>query len=96
MSQSLFEEFEALTTEDAIQRVVALPDEAAKDLLKRPWWFIGRPEQQEPEGVLVQSGWRSKYWLNPMLLTALLQSGQLSQRLSLILELCALRVLVGL
>lgn len=63
MAQSLYEEFQSLHRDDAIERVANLPEAAAKDLLKRPWWFIGRPEQQEPKGdwnvwlILSGRGW---------------------------------------
>jgi phage terminase large subunit-like protein len=39
------------------------PDEVVYELKRRPWWFIGRPEQQEPEGnwmiwlILAGRGW---------------------------------------
>jgi hypothetical protein len=28
----------------------ALDDKQRADLIRKPWWFIGRPEQQEPDG----------------------------------------------
>lgn len=63
MAQSLFEEFQALPFEEAAERVAALPEAVAKDVLRRPWWFIGRPEQQTPPGdwsvwlILSGRGW---------------------------------------
>lgn len=46
--------------EDYVQR---LDDKQRQDLILKPWWFIGRPEQQEPEGdwtvwlILAGRGW---------------------------------------
>jgi len=63
MAQSLFEELQALPFEEASQRIEALPEAVRTDVLRRPWWFIGRPEQQEPEGdwnvwlILSGRGW---------------------------------------
>ena len=63
MSQSLFEEMQSLTKDEALERIAKLPEGASEDLIRRPWWFIGRPEQQEPEGdwsvwlILSGRGW---------------------------------------
>jgi len=63
MSQSLFEQLKDLPSEQVRSYVDALPAEALDDLTKLPWWFIGRPEQQEPEGdwnvwlILAGRGW---------------------------------------
>jgi phage terminase large subunit-like protein len=63
MAQSLFEELQALTKAKAVERVALMPQEMAADLTRRPWWFIGRPEQQEPPGnwnvwlILSGRGW---------------------------------------
>lgn len=41
----------------------SLPPELVFDLYRKPWWYIGRPEQQEPEGdwnvwlILSGRGW---------------------------------------
>ena len=41
----------------------ALDDKQRADLIRKPWWFIGRPEQQEPDGkwtvwlILAGRGW---------------------------------------
>lgn len=40
-----------------------LPEKVVRDLERKPWWYIGRPEQQEPEGnwliwlILSGRGW---------------------------------------
>jgi phage terminase large subunit-like protein len=63
MAESLFEELQTLTKQEAIERVSLMPQEMAADLTRRPWWFIGRPEQQEPPGnwnvwlILSGRGW---------------------------------------
>ena len=63
MAQSLFEQLKDLPANQATQHLESLPKEALDDLSTSPWWFIGRPEQQEPEGnwniwlILAGRGW---------------------------------------
>ena len=57
---------EYLGTLDPVEQeavVARLDDTRRSEMIKRPWWFIGRPEQQEPEGdwtvwlILAGRGW---------------------------------------
>ena len=63
MAQSLFEQLKDLPADQATQHLESLPKEALDDLSTSPWWFIGRPEQQEPVGdwniwlILAGRGW---------------------------------------
>ena len=63
MAKSLFEQLSELPEDEAFERINAMPEELARDLIKSPWWFIGRPEQQPPEGdwnvwlILSGRGW---------------------------------------
>ena len=63
MGISLQEYLASLSFEEQ-EKVVSNLDEPKRiEILKRPWWFIGRPEQQEPSGgwvvwlILAGRGW---------------------------------------
>lgn len=49
MADSLLEQIAGLSTTERKRWVDSLPEQAAEELSKKPWWFIGRPEQQAPE-----------------------------------------------
>ena len=63
MAQSLFEQLKSLPPKQLEAHISSLPKEALDDLAKSPWWYIGRPEQQEPVGdwhiwlILSGRGW---------------------------------------
>lgn len=63
MALSLFDELAALPFDQAQEVINALPQDKAEEMKFLPWWFIGRPEQQEPEGnwgvwlILSGRGW---------------------------------------
>jgi phage terminase large subunit-like protein len=63
MSLSLYDLIAQKPKHKREQWVSTLPEDVAKDLAHKPWWFIGRPEQQEPEGdwnvwlILSGRGW---------------------------------------
>ena len=63
MGQSLFDEVAKYSDDERKEWLESLPDEAARDIIRLPWWFIGRPEQQAPEGdwnvwlILSGRGW---------------------------------------
>jgi len=58
------QEYLATLPEAQQEKAVLQLDEAQRlDMIKKPWWFIGRPEQQEPPGdwtvwlILAGRGW---------------------------------------
>jgi len=63
MAISIARQLAGLPKEEQAEFLAALPDEAVNEIAKQPWWFIGRPEQQEPEGdwsvwlILAGRGW---------------------------------------
>jgi phage terminase large subunit-like protein len=63
MALSPYERLLTLAPEERYEYVSALTEEEAQDLDKHPWWFLGRPEQQEPDGewivwlILAGRGW---------------------------------------
>lgn len=63
MSLSLYDKIAKKPKHLVQQWVASLPEDVAKDLAHKPWWYIGRPEQQEPEGdwniwlILSGRGW---------------------------------------
>lgn len=63
MSVSLQEYLGSLSFREQEEYVASLDESHRKDLIQKPWWFIGRPEQQEPEGewsvwlILAGRGW---------------------------------------
>ena len=63
MGSSIRDQIQSLTKQERTNWIQTLPDSVVKDLSRKPWWFIGRPEQQEPEGdwnvwlILSGRGW---------------------------------------
>jgi phage terminase large subunit-like protein len=63
MALSPYERLLTLQPEERYEYVRSLSEAEAEDLAIKPWWFIGRPEQQEPEGnwivwlILAGRGW---------------------------------------
>lgn len=63
MTLSVKETIQQLTKEEQAKWVEKLPEEVIHSLRLSPWWYIGRPEQQEPEGnwfvwlILSGRGW---------------------------------------
>jgi phage terminase large subunit-like protein len=63
MTISVKETIQQLTKEEQAKWVEKLPEEVIHSLRLSPWWYIGRPEQQEPEGnwfvwlILSGRGW---------------------------------------
>ena len=63
MGQSLFDKVAEFPENEHRAWLDSLPEETAKDITRMPWWFIGRPEQQAPEGdwnvwlILSGRGW---------------------------------------
>ena len=63
MARSLADEIARLPIEEQEAWLASLPPERVIEISKRPWWFIGRPEQQTPEGlwriwlILTGRGW---------------------------------------
>ena len=63
MSQSIAEKYQQKSRTERRLWVENLPPQLVHDLVRKPWWFIGRPEQQEPEGswnvwlILSGRGW---------------------------------------
>ena len=63
MALSPYERLLTLQPEERYEYVATLSEAEAEDLAIKPWWFIGRPEQQEPEGnwivwlILAGRGW---------------------------------------
>ena len=63
MALSPYERLLTLAPEERYEYVSALTEEEASDLDRHPWWFLGRPEQQEPAGewivwlILAGRGW---------------------------------------
>ena len=63
MTQPLIDTLAALPPEDLATWVDNLTPEQAAEVVRQPWWLIGRPEQQEPEGnwaiwlILAGRGW---------------------------------------
>jgi len=56
MALSLAEQLAVIPESEQEAWIANLPDDVIENLARNPWWFIGRPEQQEPE-----SGW--SVWL---------------------------------
>ena len=63
MSHSIAEQYQRKSRAERNRWVETLPEQLVYDLVRKPWWFIGRPEQQEPEGhwniwlILAGRGW---------------------------------------
>jgi len=63
MAKSLREQIQTLTLERRQEWIDSLDNDLVLELKNKPWWFIGRPEQQEPEGdwnvwlILSGRGW---------------------------------------
>ena len=63
MGQSLREQIQSKSPEEREAWVKSQPEAVINDLARKPWWFIGRPEQQEPMGnwviwlILSGRGW---------------------------------------
>jgi phage terminase large subunit-like protein len=63
MSLSLAENIARLPKEEQEKWVKGLTEGQIQDLRRKPWWYIGRPEQQSPEGnwstwlILAGRGW---------------------------------------
>jgi len=63
MASSIYDEVSNLPDQEREKWLSALPEEVAKDVALSPWWFLGRPEQQPPEGnwniwlILAGRGW---------------------------------------
>ena len=63
MALSLQEYLATLPEDKQEEAVLALDESQRLDMIRKPWWFIGRPEQQEPEGnwtvwlILAGRGW---------------------------------------
>lgn len=50
MAQSLYDQVASASAEEQEAWVKSLPDHVVENLHRQPWWYIGRPEQQTPEG----------------------------------------------
>src|ERR1035437_3893591 len=50
MSDSLAKQIARLPTEEQVVWIESLEAEIRLELVKQPWWFVGRPEQQLPAG----------------------------------------------
>ena len=63
MSHSIAEQYQRKTRAERKRWIETLPQEVVYDLVRKPWWYIGRPEQQEPDGdwnvwlILAGRGW---------------------------------------
>lgn len=63
MGLSIREQVASKSKSEQERWVEQLPDSLVFDLYRKPWWYIGRPEQQEPEGdwnvwlILSGRGW---------------------------------------
>lgn len=63
MALSVKEKIQLLSKPEQEQWVEKLPEDVIQSLRLAPWWYIGRPEQQEPEGdwliwlILSGRGW---------------------------------------
>jgi phage terminase large subunit-like protein len=63
MSLSIREQVQKKPKAERQKWIDSLPEPIVLDLKRRPWWYIGRPEQQEPEGdwliwlILSGRGW---------------------------------------
>lgn len=63
MALSLQEYLATLPEAQQEEAVLQLDEAQRLDMIKKPWWFIGRPEQQQPEGnwtvwlILAGRGW---------------------------------------
>ena len=63
MSLSIRDKIQTLSKSEREAWLNKLPEPVVHGLTKKPWWFIGRPEQQEPEGdwnvwlILSGRGW---------------------------------------
>lgn len=63
MGQSLIETIQKLPPNEQEEWLDKLSPELLKEVHRNPWWFIGRPEQHEPEGdwnvwlILSGRGW---------------------------------------
>ena len=79
MALSLYDQIAGLSPDEREAWVKSLPEPVVGDLAKQPWWFIGRPEQQQPEGdwnvwlILSGRGWgktrTGSEWLIQQILT---------------------------
>ena len=63
MAVSAYERLKAMSAEERERYLAGLPDALVAEMSKKPWWLIGRPEQQEPAGewfiwlILSGRGW---------------------------------------
>ena len=63
MSLSIREQIQRKPKVEQQRWIEAQPTELVRELSRKPWWYIGRPEQQEPEGdwliwlILSGRGW---------------------------------------
>ena len=63
MSLSIREQIANKDRAERNQWIATLPPEIIYDLSRKPWWYIGRPEQQQPDGnwnvwlILSGRGW---------------------------------------
>jgi phage terminase large subunit-like protein len=63
MSQSVCDQIASLDQDKRNRWLQSLPQRLAVEISRNPWWFMGRPEQQEPEGdwliwlILAGRGW---------------------------------------
>lgn len=63
MGLSLHEQVKAKPKHEREAWVESLDEDALAELMRKPWWYIGRPEQQTPEGdwgiwlILSGRGW---------------------------------------
>ena len=79
MSLSIREQIANKSKAERHRWIATLPPEIIYDLNRKPWWYIGRPEQQEPEGdwnvwlILSGRGWgktrTGSEWLTHQVLT---------------------------
>ena len=63
MGLSLFQQVKALPEQERLAWLDTLPEATVREIAARPWWFVARPEQQEPPGdwsvwlILSGRGW---------------------------------------
>ena len=63
MALSLQEYLGSLSHKEQEDYVALLDETQRREIIQKPWWFIGRPEQQEPQGdwsvwlILAGRGW---------------------------------------
>jgi phage terminase large subunit-like protein len=63
MSLSIAEQIQQKPKAERQNWIESLPSQLVHELKRKPWWYIGRPEQQEPEGdwliwlILSGRGW---------------------------------------